>query len=84
MNFCLAAGPKSLVFQMTFYRLVGLKVFTQPFKGSINPFVKSIMSLVRDISSTITANLWNSPMYASVVLVCLIWVSSWKCSSGSP
>jgi hypothetical protein len=71
MNFGLAAGPRSLVFQMASYRLVGLKALTQPFKGSINPSVKSIMSLVGDISCTITTNLWNSSMYASAVPICL-------------
>jgi hypothetical protein len=84
MNFGLAAGPRSLVFQMASYRLVGLKALTQPFKGSINPSVKSIMSLVGDISCTITANIWNSSMYSSSIPVCLSWVNSQKCNSGSP
>jgi hypothetical protein len=57
MNFGLAVGPRSLIFQMASYRLVGLKALNQPFKGSINPSVKSIMSLVGNISSSIIANL---------------------------
>ena len=76
MNFGLATRPRSLVLQMDSCKLVGLKALTQPFKGSINPYVKSIMSLVGDISCTITTNLWNSSMYGSAVPVCLSWVSS--------
>jgi len=83
-NFGFAASSRSLVFQIASYRLVGLKSLTQPFKGSINPLVKSIMSMVRDTSYTMTANLWNSSMCTSGVPVCLSCVSSHKCNSGSP
>jgi len=44
-NSVFVVDPKSLVFHIASYKLVGLKSLTQPLKGSINPSVKSIISL---------------------------------------
>ena len=60
VNLAFVAYPKSLVFQVASCKLVGLKTLTQPLKGSINPSMKSIISLDWDTSCTITAILWNS------------------------
>jgi hypothetical protein len=83
-NFSFVGGPRSLILQIASCKLVGLKAFTQPFKGSINPSVKRIMSLVYDTSCTMIASLYNSSMYTSGSPVFLICVSSRKCYSGSP
>jgi hypothetical protein len=83
-NFGFAAGPRSLVLQIAYCKLVGLKSLTQTFKVSIKPSVKRIISLDCDTSCTMSASLWNSSIYTSRALVCVSCVSSLKCSSGSP